>query len=70
MKKYIGIDLGGMSAKGAVLCGNTLGKVCTCITSKKNTPEQIADALAALVKEILADIPSKEGTCANSKFKK
>lgn len=33
---YIGIDLGGMSAKCAVLVGGTLCGVCRCKTDKSN----------------------------------
>ena len=50
---YIGIDLGGMSAKCAVLVGGTLCGVCRCKTDKNNTPEQTATDLANLAEEAI-----------------
>ena len=48
---YLGIDLGGMSAKCAVLKDGVLCGVCRCKTDSKNTPEQTAIDLANLAKE-------------------
>ena len=50
---YIGIDLGGMSAKCAVLVGGTLCGVRRCKTDKNNTPEQMATDLAYLAEEAI-----------------
>lgn len=44
----IGIDLGGMSAKAALLSGNKLEGKSRIVTSAQNTPEQTALALAEL----------------------
>ena len=44
----IGIDLGGMSAKAALLSGNKLEGKSRVVTSAQNTPEQTALALAEL----------------------
>ncbi|MGN0805294.1 MAG: ROK family protein [Candidatus Coproplasma sp.] len=51
---YIGIDLGGMSAKCAVLIDGALCGVCRCKTDKNNTPEQTAADLAFLAEEAIA----------------
>ncbi|MGN0804213.1 MAG: ROK family protein [Candidatus Coproplasma sp.] len=53
MKYYIGIDLGGMSAKCAVLVDGALCGVCRCKTDKNNTPEQTATDLANLAEEAI-----------------
>ncbi len=53
---YIGIDLGGMSAKGGLMDGE--GKiVCTarCATSASDPPEKTADDLAALAEKLAAE---------------
>lgn len=50
---YIGIDLGGMSAKCAVLVGGVLCGVCRCKTDKNNTPEQTATDLANLAEKAI-----------------
>ena len=50
---YIGIDLGGMSAKCAVLKDGSLCGVCRCKTDKNNTPEQTAADLALLAEEAI-----------------
>ena len=47
---YLGIDLGGMSAKCAALKDGALCGVCRCKTDSKNTPEQTAIDLANLAK--------------------
>lgn len=61
MTNYIGIDLGGMSAKGAVLDGNgVLHEIYTVPTHKENTPEQTVKALGDLVKRI-ADLQDVTG---------
>lgn len=44
----IGIDLGGMSAKAAVLCGGSLNGKVTVETSLKDTPQATAEKLAGL----------------------
>ena len=55
MNNYIGIDLGGMSAKGALLDeSGVLHKVYSVPTHNENTPEQTADDLARLVLKIAA----------------
>ncbi|MGN0813413.1 MAG: ROK family protein [Candidatus Coproplasma sp.] len=51
---YIGIDLGGMSAKCAVLVDGVLCGVCRCKTDKNNTPEQTATDLAVLAEQAIA----------------
>ena len=53
MKNYIGIDLGGTSAKGALLDeSGTLHEVYTVATHKEKTPEQTADDIACLAETI------------------
>ena len=55
MNNYIGIDFGGMSAKGALLDeSGVLHKVYSVPTHNENTPEQTADDLARLVLKIAA----------------
>lgn len=53
MKYFIGIDLGGMSAKCAVLKDGSLCGVCRCKTDKNNTPEQTAKEIANLAEEAI-----------------
>ena len=53
MSYYIGIDLGGMSAKCALLKDGKLYGESRCKTSKENPPEETAKALAALVEETI-----------------
>lgn len=53
MKYYLGIDLGGMSAKCAVLKDGALCGVCRCKTDKNNLPEQTATDLAVLAEEAI-----------------
>lgn len=50
---YLGIDLGGMSAKCAVLKDGVLCGVCRCKTDRNNTPAQTATDLANLAKEAI-----------------
>ena len=50
---YIGIDLGGMSAKCAVLKDGALYGICRCKTDKNNTPQQTAADLALLAEEAI-----------------
>lgn len=53
MQKYvIGIDLGGMSAKGALLDGDELKGISRCETNKNCTAEETASRLAALAREV------------------
>ncbi|MDE6411647.1 MAG: ROK family protein [Clostridia bacterium] len=47
----IGIDLGGMSAKAAVLNGGVLEGKCSVATSKEDSPKKTAEKLAYLAKE-------------------
>ncbi|MGN1104252.1 MAG: ROK family protein [Candidatus Coproplasma sp.] len=50
---YLGIDLGGMSAKCAVLKDGALHGICHCKTDKNNTPQQTAADLADLALEAI-----------------
>lgn len=47
----IGIDLGGMSAKAAVLNGSFLEGKCSVATSKEDSPKETAEKLARLTRE-------------------
>ena len=47
----IGVDLGGMSAKAAVLNKNTLGGKSRVVTNAADSPEQTAISLAKLCAE-------------------
>ncbi|MGN0805537.1 MAG: ROK family protein [Candidatus Coproplasma sp.] len=53
MKYYLGIDLGGMSAKCAVLKDGALCGVCRCKTDKSFAPEQTAADLSLLAEEAI-----------------
>lgn len=54
MSCFLGIDLGGMSAKCAVLKDGTLCGMSRCKTDKNNSPDETAASLAALAEEALA----------------
>ena len=53
MQYYVGIDLGGMSAKCAVLKDGVLCGMSRCKTDKNLTPEETAQELAALAEEAI-----------------
>lgn len=64
MKKYIGIDLGGMSAKGSILYNGLLGEICTCPTGKEVTAQHTVDDLADLVGNIFTRAAIKKSEIA------
>ena len=54
---YVGIDLGGMSAKGMSICADNFGEVCRIPTVTDATPREMFDSLAYLAREAAAGIP-------------
>lgn len=61
MTNYIGIDLGGTSAKGALFNeSGVLGEVQTIPTQKEKTPEQTAEDIACLAETIRTKSAVKE----------